>query len=149
MAEHGKDDGWVPKSYSEFTNSDYLSADDLQGREVTVTLERMIGKNLESNSGKVSPRLIFKLKGKSKSWVSNVTNNLCLAAMFGDEPGDAVGHRVVLRSEEVMGPGGKKVPGIRIAGSPDIDKDIKITIKLPHKSAQDRTLRKFREPGED
>lgn len=73
--------------------------------------------------------------------VVNSTNSQCLAAMFGPNPQDLVGHAITLCPEEDFF-GKKKVPCIRIAGSPELECDMQVEIKLPRKKPKARTLRK-------
>ena len=54
-----------------------------------------------------------------RGWVMNRTNVECLKALFGAETNGWIGKRVTLGQEPT-----KTGPGIRVHGSPDIDRDV-------------------------
>lgn len=139
MSEHTTktDDKYRPDSWSEASNSQYITADDLQGRAVTVKVRDYELKMLEQEDGTTAARMVFWFEGKEKGWVSNKTNNLCLEAMFG-APRDVIGKRITIHAETAEN--GK--PGIRVVGSPDLTRDLKLKIKLPKRKASFRTLTK-------
>lgn len=124
MSEHGPQAGGVvhPTSYKQASNSEYITAEDLQGRPVTVTISEVLLVVMEGEDGKASNRFVYRMRGKDRKWVSNATNNACLQAMFGDDPQAVVGKRVTLIPEQVR-VGGKPTLGIRVSGSPDLPRD--------------------------
>ena len=68
-------------------------------------------------------------------WVINKTNKELLKALFGVDTDDWIGKRVTLEAVMVqVGP--KKDLGIRVKGSPDIDHEITVPVKLPKRKAQ-------------
>ena len=71
--------------------SDYLKAADLQGREVTVTMQSVQMQELGSEQ---KPILFF--EGKDKGLVLNKTNANTIADMFGPETDAWRGNRIVL-----------------------------------------------------
>jgi hypothetical protein len=150
MSEHGGNEKVYPTSYKQAINSDYVTAEDLQGRTVTVTITEIELRLLEGEDGKQRKRIICHLEGKQKAWVSNTTNNLCLAAMFGDDPQALRGKRVTI-GPEMTSVGGKRVLGIRVIGSPDLAADKTVVIHLPRRKDTTRTLKAMRgrEPGDE
>ncbi len=54
-----------------------------------------------------------------RGWVMNRTNVECLKALFGKETGDWVGRRITLGAEPT-----KTGPGIRVIGSPEIEREV-------------------------
>lgn len=69
----------------------------------------------------------------------NRTNAELISAMFGDQTEGWIGHRITLASEMVRF-GSKTVPGIRVIGSPDIEHEITVQIKMPRKRPDPRVL---------
>lgn len=90
--------------------SKYLKAEDLQGREIPVTIARVeIEKIGQGNDYK--PVAYF--EGKDKGVALNKTNSTNIAAAYGPETDDWVGCRVVLYTAWVEYQG-KSVQAIRI-----------------------------------
>lgn len=65
-------------------------------------------------------------------WVMNKTNVECLKAVWGNDTNAWLGKRVTLRTEMT-----KTGLGIRLKGSPDIDREITARVKLPKRKAQE------------
>jgi hypothetical protein len=109
------------------------------GTTFTVTIEAVTRQQLEGEDGKKKGKGVVKFTGKAKEWVSNVTNQQCIAAMFGDLVKGWIGKRVTFVVEMIrMHPENR--PGFRVKGSPDITAPIEVTIKLPRKRPEKRTL---------
>lgn len=88
--------------------STYLKASDLQGRTVTVTMDRVI---MEEVGGEHKPVLYF--QGTERGIVLNKTNSSIIAEMHGDETDDWVGKKIKLYPARVEFQG-KIVDAIRI-----------------------------------
>ena len=83
--------------------------------------------------------LYFTDEPEGRGWVINKTNRECLKGMFGNETDAWVGKRVTLMAMMIrVGP--RTEPGVRIKGSPDIDSEIKVTVKLPKRKPETFTL---------
>lgn len=67
-----------------------------------------------------------------RGWVTNSTNLQCIAGMFGNETESWLGKRITMFSTPVR-VGKTMEPGIRLVGSPDIDKEIVVMVKLPRR----------------
>ena len=80
--------------------SNFLKADDLQGKDVVVTIE---GCELESigQGHDKQDKLILHFVGKQKAMVLNKTNAKTIAKLYGDETDDWVGKRITLSPREV------------------------------------------------
>lgn len=85
---------------SEAFPSNFLKADDLQGRDVTVTIQDVefdvIGK--DNNEGK---KLILSFSGKEKKMVCNKTNATTIAQLYGDDTDHWIGQRIIVGPREV------------------------------------------------
>ena len=93
----------------------YLKADDLKGKEPTVTIDRVA---MEDIGGEHKPVLYF--QGKDRGMVLNKTNSTNIASMYGPETDAWTGKIVTLFTAHVDFQG-KTVPAIRIKppASPD------------------------------
>jgi hypothetical protein len=128
-----------PTSYREMRSSAYIGADDLQGRPAVLTVVKVVTRELLTEKGEPEVRGVVRFKEARKELIVNVTNAMCLAAMFGDNPQNLVGKRVTI-APEMDRLQGKTVPCVRVVGSPDIERDMDVPIKLPRKATKVRRL---------
>lgn len=119
-------------NYKLMFKSQFLIAEELQGKEATITIERVEMKKLEQDDGRKKDKGIIYFRGSDRGWVLGRTNAMCLAAMFSEETDAWIGKRVTLFATEVQ-LGGERVLGIRVKGSPDLKDTISAEIKLPRK----------------
>lgn len=70
-----------------------------------------------------------------RGWVMNRTNVECLKALFGADTAGWIGKRVTLCTEPT-----RTGDGIRVHGSPDIERDVTATWKVPKKAAQTKRM---------
>jgi hypothetical protein len=89
-----------------------------------------------AQEGKTVPKGVVFLKDIPRGWVMNKTNVACIKGMFGAETDDWIGKRITLYRDATV----KPEPGIRVRGSPDIDREIRVTVKLPKKAPITITL---------
>jgi len=61
----------------------YLYSYDLQGREVTVVIERVVQGELTGQQGKLAKKPVVFFKGKAKPLALNITNIKTIGAMYG------------------------------------------------------------------
>jgi hypothetical protein len=109
---------------------EFLSADHIEGKPATVTMETVKMVDLQDEKGQHKNRPVVYFKGTPRGWILNRTNAEALAAMFGLETTAWQGKRVTLVSADVQfGP--NRVKGVRVAD-----------LKLPRKKAQRITLTK-------
>lgn len=116
----------------------FLSAPLLLGKRVTLTISDVDLEILEGDDG-AKTRGVLTFKGTDKQLVLAKTNALCIKAMFGNQVADWIGKRVTFHEEPVKF-GGETKPGVRVWGSPDIERDMNIKVQLPRRKATDRTL---------
>jgi len=92
--------------------SSFLKVDDLQGRDVTVTIASVeletIGKDDKEQ------KLVLGLLGKTKKLVCNKTNAKTIAGLHGEETDEWVGKQIILSPREVEFQG-KMVMAIRVS----------------------------------
>ena len=131
-------------TWAALRSTDYITADEFDGKDVTITITRFEKKDFErddkdTENGKKHKKIgVAYFKGSERGWVLNETNIQLLNAIF-PTPEDAIGHRVTLRAEEVNF-GREKVPGIRVIGSPELEAPIDVQVKLPRRKPVTRRL---------
>ena len=91
------------------SESKWLKADDLQGREYPLTISGVSAENM--GEGEIKPALHF--HGAEKGMVLNVTNRLRLCDAFGDDSDTWVGKRVIVYSESTTFRG-QPTKGLRV-----------------------------------
>jgi hypothetical protein len=134
--------------YRAMFRGDYIAAVELpENREVTRTIREVRLVQMESEDG-VSEKPVCFFAETHRGWVLNRTNAECLAGMFGEETSRWQGKRVTLYRTTVQ-LGRERVPGIRVAGSPDIDRDITVKVKLPRRKPQPMTMRRTGDESPD
>lgn len=122
--------------------SQYLAAYDLPAdRPVTITIEAVEVVEVEQETGGTKGRPAIRAAKARKLWLLNKTNSELLAAMWGYETEAWIGKRVSIAREKVRF-GRETVDGIRVQGSPDLDHDLKATVKLPRKRPREVVLTK-------
>lgn len=80
--------------------SKYLKAADLQGKRVTVTIDRYDFKNVGSDE-KPDKKIVLFFAGKEKGMVCNKTNANRIAAKFGEDLEDWRGKEIIIAAEMV------------------------------------------------
>ena len=75
---------------------DHIGAWDLDGRDVTVTIESVKATVLTAQGGKSNKKPVIHFKGKEKGFVCNKTNAKAIAAMYGNDTSKWVGQRITI-----------------------------------------------------
>lgn len=124
----------MPNWKTLFKSDHFISAVEFDTKKPTLTIARVQSVKLEQEDGRQKDKPVIFFKEIQRGWVFCKTTGFCLAAMFGDDFGTWPGKRVTLHAEMVqVGP--KMEPGIRVTGSPDIEKALAVKIKLAKKKA--------------
>jgi len=97
---------------SEVFPSNYLKADDLQGRDVPVTIREYKMEKLGDDN-----KLVIYFRGKEKGLVCNRTNADRIAHYYGEDLKEWLGKSVILGTELVSFQG-KTSDALRIKGRP-------------------------------
>lgn len=66
-----------------FFDKAYIYAYDLEGRDVTVTIERVVGGTLIGTGGTKSKKPVLYFKGTEKGLALNITNARTIAGLYG------------------------------------------------------------------
>jgi hypothetical protein len=111
----------------------YLKAGEFDGKAVTLTVKSIKREMLSNGAGGEEPAVTVAFEGTEKIWVMNKTNATSLRAMWGDDSGEWIGHRVTLHP--VADESGLSDSGlcIRVAGSPELKKELKFQARLGRK----------------
>lgn len=99
--------------YKSFFDRDYLYAFDLQGRDVTVTIDRVTAGELTSVGGRKTKKPLCYFVGKTKPLAVNATNGKTVASLYGTNTDDWKGKRITLYPTTTQ-MGGETVDCIRI-----------------------------------
>lgn len=121
---------------------EFISAAELVGKPpVTLTINKVTLEKVESlkatddeGGGKLKDKVVvyFKESKSGRGWLLNRTNAEALKAMWGRETDNWLGHKVTLFVQQVR-VGKKMEPGIRVKGSPELEKALQFELKLPRK----------------
>jgi len=94
--------------------SKYLKSDDLQGRPITVTIERAPLETLKSPDGKEQTKIVLYFRGAKKALPLNVTNwDACVDACGDDDTDGWPGKQIELYPAKTQ-MAGKTVDCVRI-----------------------------------
>lgn len=86
---------------SEAFPSNFLKADDLDGKNVTVEIEEVTMEEIGQGREKEN-KIVLTFKGKTKKLIANKTNCNTIAKLVGsDDTDDWPGHKIILTSREV------------------------------------------------
>lgn len=127
----------MPSWQTLFKNENFIAAIELMegNKKPTMTIDRVNSVKLEDEDGKMKDKPVIFFKEIKRGWVFCKTTGFCLAAMFGEDIDNWPGKRVTLHAELVQ-VGGEKKAGIRVTGSPDLEKDaVSVRIKFMKKKA--------------
>jgi hypothetical protein len=112
-------------SFDQLFPGAYIKAGEFNGKTATLTITGVAREMLSNGRGGEEGAVIVSFAETEKQWVMNKTNGVCLRAMFGDDSGEWVGHKVTLhavKDESGLSESGKC---IRVKGSPELDKALK------------------------
>jgi len=131
-------------NFSELFPNRFLKSDDLNGFDVTVTVERVFLETLEADKGP-EQKVLIQFKGKSKQLVANRTNCEAFRALWGNKVDDWHGRQVTIFPTQIPDPFWKAkehpqgtprpmIPCIRVRGAPDLAAPIHLAIKRGKKT---------------
>ena len=101
----------------------------------SVSLEQLASLKPGAAEDKTVQKGVIWFSDTPLGWVMNKTNVECLKAVWGNDTGAWLGKRVTLRTEMT-----KTGLGIRMKGSPDIDREIVARVKLPKRKPIEYTI---------
>lgn len=96
------------------SNSNFLKASDLQGRQLAVTMASV---QREKIGNEPDPKYVLYFEGKEKGLVLNITNANMISDLYGEEMDSWPGGEIILYEAMVQFQG-KMVPAIRVRAVP-------------------------------
>ena len=81
--------------------SKYLAAHNLNGKEVTVVIEKVRGEVIVGVDGKKDPRPVVYFKGAKLPLVCNATNGKVLAGLYGNDTDSWVGQSITIYPTQI------------------------------------------------
>lgn len=126
-----------PSVFDQLYPGRFLKAGELLGKKVTLTIRDTDLEELVGDDGKAKAKAVVAFKETDKQLVLCKTNGICLREMFGVQLADWVGKRVTIFPDVWNGE-----PAVRIWGSPDIERDLEVTVTLPRRKPFKRALKK-------
>lgn len=99
--------------YRTMFDKEHLGAWDLQGRDVTVTIEDVKAGQLVGEGGKKAKKPILRFVGKEKTMACNVTNARTIAGMYGNDVNAWKGKKITIYPTMTQF-GGKEMECIRV-----------------------------------
>lgn len=126
-----------PTNYDELYPGRFLKAGLFKGKHVTLTIKDVDVEGLEDNTGAKKAKAILSFKETDMQLVMCKTNGLCIRAMFGKELVNWIERRVTFfpgtwNGEEC----------IRVWGSPELEKEMKVSVELPRRKPFDMVMHK-------
>lgn len=117
-------------------DKDFIYAYDLEGRDVTATIERVTAGEVVGTGGKKSKKPVVYFRGSQKGLALCVTNGRTIAALYGNKTEEWVGKRITMFPSQTSF-GGQTVDCIRIRPS------------VPTAKTKDHAPAEARQPGEE
>ncbi len=111
-------------------------------KEPTFTISSAGMEDLIDTKGQAEEKGVIHFKETPKGWCTNKINVKCMIAMFGPETNGWIGKRVTLYEDPAVESFGEIVSGIRVRGSPDLPRDMRIRYKAAGKKPLELTLKK-------
>ena len=127
-------------SYDQLFPSRFIKAGEFAGKPVTLTITGVELEDLEKEDGTAKTSPIVSFAETKRQWVLIKTNAQCLVAMWGTDVDGWLGHKVTLIPERDASGLSDSGFCIRVQGSPEIEKAIQATIKLPRRRPSTRRL---------
>ena len=79
-----------------YFDRDYIAPFDLEGKDVTVTIDKVAGETLTSTGGKKNKKPVVYFVGKEKGLALNKTNARTILAMYGAHTSEWHGKKITL-----------------------------------------------------
>jgi hypothetical protein len=122
-----------PLDWDELYPGRFLKAGQLGERKPTLTIKAVEVDRLLDDKGQEKVKGVITFNEIAYQLALNKTNGLCLREMFGRELEKWVGHKVTLYRSAVESGSRKGEPAVRVWGSPELEADRTVEVKLPRK----------------
>jgi len=121
-------------SFDQLYPGTYIKAGEFDGKAVTLTITSIKREMLSNGAGGEEGAVIVAFAETEKLFVMNKTNAVSLRAMWGDDSGEWIGHKLTLhpvKDESGLSESGQC---IRVKGSPELDKPLTYRAHLGRKT---------------
>lgn len=129
--------------YDELFPGRFLKSGEFKGRDVTLTIRTIRTEELPQDKGGTKVKGIIGFDGTKKELVLNRTNGECLKAIFGRDTDEWIGKKVTFypapHTDSFTGEVGT---AIRVRGSPELEKDTSIQVRLARKKPINMTMKR-------
>lgn len=112
--------------YRQYYDRDYLAAFDLNGKDATVTIARVEGKELTGSGGRKAKKPVIWFEGKEKGMALNKTNGKTIASLYGNDTTAWIGKAITI------------YPTTTSMGGETVD-CLRVRPKIPESKNKDRT----------
>jgi hypothetical protein len=113
----------------------FVSAADLKGADVTLTIQSVAIQKLEGSDGTAKVKGVVTFEGASKAWILNRTCAEACHLMWGPETNAWVGKRITLYPQAMKDPfGDGEIIAVRVRGSPDLKEPRQATVQRGRKT---------------
>lgn len=128
-----------PVDFDDLFVGRFLKAGQFGDKKVTLTISDVNVEKLAGDDGKEKTKGIVSFRETELGLVLNKTNATCIREILGRELSQWVGHKITLFASEWNGE-----PCIRVWGSPELDADKRVEVKLPKRKPILMTLHAVR-----
>lgn len=125
-----------PATFDDLYPGRFLKAGNFNGKPVTLTIKAADLEELEGEDGK-KKKAILSFTETEMQMVCCKTNGICIKSMFGDKLSAWLGKKVTFFPSTWNGE-----PAIRVYGSPELERDMEVTVTLPRRKPIPMTLRR-------
>lgn len=116
-------------------NGPWLYEEHLQGKEIIVTIEKVVAGEVEGEKGRKAKKAVLHFVGKKRPLAINATNGKTIAALYGNMTEAWVGKRITLYPATTKDGTGAVVPCIRVR--PSVPRGAADTTPEPEPPAQE------------
>jgi predicted YcjX-like family ATPase len=126
------------QDFDELYPGRFIKAGDLKGRDVTLTIAKVVVEELEGS--KKQTKGVVSFKESPRELVLNRTNGECIKALFGRKLAEWIGKRITIYPAAIQSDLADLA--VRVRGSPDIAQDVTFMLSLARKRPRSVTLKK-------
>jgi hypothetical protein len=133
-----------PLDYDELFPGRFIKAGQLGDKRPTLTIERVDVETLPDEKQGERRRGVLVFREMPYHLIVNSTNGQLLRSLFGRNLPAWIGRKITLYRGAVESGSQKGEPAVRIWGSPELERDRTVEVKLPRKKPMHLTLHAVR-----
>jgi hypothetical protein len=124
-----------PSNYDQLYPGRFMKAGQFLGKKPTLTITTILNEELEGENNEKKIKVVIGFAETKLQLVACKTNGICLREMFGKILANWKGKKVTLFAGEWKGK-----EAVRVWGSPNIEQDMEVTVKLARRRAFNMTM---------